>query len=99
MNFAKVKDKDPLDLPVLLKSRLGGLVAYIRQKMDQGELDALSLADIAKDNRMTLPQLMDFGFTKANLVCHAVVASHEHMVQKFVGTQLSELGATLPDTV
>lgn len=99
MNFAKVKDKDPLDLPVLLKSRLGGLVAYIRQKMDDGELDALSLTDIAKDNRMTLPQLMDFGFTKANLVCHAVVASHEQMVQKFVGTQLSALGATLPEQI
>lgn len=99
MNFAKVKEKDPVDLPVLLKSRLSGLVAYIRQKMDQGELDALSLSDIAKDNRMTLPQLMDFGFTKANLVCHAVVASHEQMVQKFVGTRLPELGATLSEQI
>lgn len=99
MNFAKVKEKDPLDLPVLLKSRLGSLVAYIRQKMDRGEWEVLSLTDIAKDNRMTLPQLMDFGFTKANLVCHAVVASHEQMAEKFVGTQLGQLGETLPDQI
>ena len=99
MNFAKVKDKDPLDLPVLLRSRLGGLVSYIRQKMDQGELDALSLADIAKDNRMTIPQLMDFGFTKANLVCHAVVASHEHTVKTLAGSQLNDLGSTLVEQV
>jgi hypothetical protein len=26
------------------------------------------LAEIAKDNRMTIPQLLKFGFTKANLV-------------------------------
>ena len=99
MNFAKVKEKDPLDLPVLLKSRLGGLVTYIRQKMDDGEWEVLSLTDIAKDNRMTLPQLMEFGFTKANLVCHAVVASHEQMSQKFVGTQLAELAGTLTEQI
>ena len=99
MNFAKVKEKDPLDLPVLLKSRLGGLVAYIRQKIDQGEWESLSLVDIAKDNRMTLPQLMEFGFTKANLVCHAVVNDHVQTVEKFTQTHLAELGGTLPEQV
>jgi hypothetical protein len=67
--------------------------------MDDGEWELLSLTDIAKDNRMTLPQLMEFGFTKANLVCHAVVASHEQMAQKFVGTQLMALGGTLTEQI
>ena len=77
MNFQRIKESDEVDLPLLLKNRLVSLVLYIKEKIELGQFDALTLAQIAKDNRMTIPQLMEFGFTKANLVCHAVVASNE----------------------
>ena len=64
-----------------------------------GQLDAMTLADIAKDNRMTIPQLMEFGFTKPNLVCHAVVAYNERMIQALVGQDITALGQTAAEQV
>jgi hypothetical protein len=57
------------------------------------------LAQIAKDNRMTIPQLMEFGFTKANLVCHVVVAENEVLIQKLTGLDLSTMGSSLTEQV
>lgn len=99
MNFQKIKESDDVELPLLLKNRLVSLVNYIRQKIEASEFDALSLATIAKDNRMTIPQLMEFGFTKSNLVCHAVVASNEGMIQALVMQDITTLGATLHQQV
>lgn len=99
MNFQKIKESDDVELPLLLKNRLVSLVDYIRQKIEASEFDALSLATIAKDNRMTIPQLMEFGFTKSNLVCHAVVASNEGMIQALVMQDITTLGATLHQQV
>lgn len=99
MNFQKIKESDDVELPLLLKNRLVSLVNYIRQKIEASEFDALSLATIAKDNRMTIPQLMEFGFTKSNLVCHAVVASNEGMIQALVMQDITNLGATLHQQV
>lgn len=99
MNFQKIKESDEVELPLLLKNRLVSLVVYIKQKIEASEFDALSLAHIAKDNRMTIPQLMEFGFTKANLVCHAVVASNEAMIQSLMTQDLATLGATLIEQV
>lgn len=94
MNFHKIKESDEVELPLLLKNRLVSLVAYIREKIEAGLFDALTLADVAKDNRMTIPQLMEFGFTKANLVCHAVVASNEEMIQALAQQDITHLGET-----
>jgi hypothetical protein len=99
MNFQKIKESDEVELPLLLKSRLVSLVDYIQQKINDGKFDALSLAEIAKDNRMTIPQLMEFGFTKANLVCHAVVVKNDAMIKKMIGVDLSAMGATLTEQV
>jgi len=99
MNFQKIKESDDVELPLLLKNRLVSLVNYIRQKIEASEFDALSLATIAKDNRMTIPQLMEFGFTKSNLVCHAVVASNEGMIQALVMQDITNLGTTLHQQV
>jgi hypothetical protein len=99
MNFQKIKESDEVELPLLLKNRLISLVAYIQQKIEASEFDALSLATIAKDNRMTIPQLMEFGFTKSNLVCHAVVARNEVMIQTLMTQDLTHLGTTLIEQV
>ena len=99
MNFQKIKESDEVELPLLLKNRLISLVAYIQQKIEASEFDALSLATIAKDNRMTIPQLMEFGFTKSNLVCHAVVANNEAMIQALAGQDITVLGATVTEQV
>lgn len=99
MNFQKIKESDEVELPLLLKNRLVSLVLYIKEKIELGQFDALSLAQIAKDNRMTIPQLMEFGFTKANLVCHAVVAQNEMLIQKLIGLDLATLGASLTEQV
>ena len=66
MNFKKIKESDEVELPLLLKNRLVSLVSYIQEKIESGQFDTMSLAEIAKDNRMTIPQLMEFGFTKSN---------------------------------
>lgn len=95
MNFEKIKESDEVELPLLLRSRLVGLVFYVKDKINSGEFAELSLAEIAKDNRMTIPQLMEFGFTKSNLVCHAVVSTNEDMIQKMMSLKFSELGKTL----
>jgi hypothetical protein len=99
MNFHKIKESDEVELPLLLKNRLVSLVAYIREKIDAGQFDSLALADIAKDNRMTIPQLMEFGFTKSNLVCHAVVMSNDEMIRMLVAQDISPLGNTATDQV
>lgn len=99
MNFHKIKESDEVELPLLLKNRLVSLVAYIREKIDAGQFDSLALADIAKDNRMTIPQLMEFGFTKSNLVCHAVVMSNDEMIRMLVAQDISALGNTATDQV
>lgn len=99
MNFQKIKESDEVELPLLLKNRLIGLVSYIKQKVSLGEFDALSLAEIAKDNRMTIPQLMEFGFTKANLVCHAVVSINEALIQHSIHLNFEALGDTLSERV
>jgi hypothetical protein len=99
MNFQKIKESDEVELSLLLKNRLVSLVLYIKEKIESGQFDALTLAQIAKDNRMTIPQLMEFGFTKANLVCHAVVAENETLIQKLIGLDLSTLGASLTEQV
>ena len=85
MNFQKIRESDEVELPLLLKNRLVSLVLYLKEKIDAGQFDEMSLAQIAKDNRMTIPQLMEFGFTKANLVCHVVVAENEVLIQKIDG--------------
>jgi hypothetical protein len=94
MNFQKIRESDEVELPLLLRSRLVSLVSYIKDKVEAGLFDALTLADIAKDNRMTIPQLMEFGFTKANLVCHAVVSSNEQMIQALAAQDITTLGST-----
>ena len=94
MNFQKIKESDEVELPLLLKNRLISLVAYIQEKMEAGQFDAVTLTDIAKDNRMTIPQLMEFGFTKPNLVCHAVVAYNEQMIQALATQDVCALGDT-----
>lgn len=99
MNFKKIKESDEVELPLLLRNRLVSLVVYIEQKIVSGQLDAMTLADIAKDNRMTIPQLMEFGFTKPNLVCHAVVAYNERMIQALVGQDITALGQTAAEQV
>jgi hypothetical protein len=99
MNFQKIKESDEVELPLLLKNRLISLVAYIQEKIEASEFDGLSLALIAKDNRMTIPQLMEFGFTKSNLVCHAVVANNENMIQALAGQDIRILGATATEQV
>ncbi len=99
MNFQKIKESDDVELPLLLRSRLVSLVAYIKQKIESNEFDALSLITIAKDNRMTIPQLMEFGFTKANLVCHAVVAHNETMIQQLVTQDMTVMGATASEQI
>lgn len=99
MNFKKIKESDEVELPLLLRNRLVSLVAYIEQKILSGQLDAMTLADIAKDNRMTIPQLMEFGFTKPNLVCHAVVAYNERMIQALAGQDITALGQTAAEQV
>jgi hypothetical protein len=99
MNFQRIKESDEVELSLLLKNRLVSLVLYIKEKIESGQFDALSLAQIAKDNRMTIPQLMEFGFTKANLVCHAVVAENETLIQKLIGLDLSTLGTSLTEQV
>jgi hypothetical protein len=99
MNFKKIKESDEVELPLLLRNRLVSLVVYIEQKIVSGQLDAMTLADIAKDNRMTIPQLMEFGFTKPNLVCHAVVAYNERMIQALVGQDITALCQTAAEQV
>jgi hypothetical protein len=99
MNFQKIKESDEVELPLLLRNRLVSLVAYIKDKIDAGQFDGLSLAEIAKDNRMTIPQLMEFGFTKANLVCHALVALNEDMIQTLVAKNLNTLTGNVSDQV
>jgi hypothetical protein len=99
MNFKKIKESDDVELPLLLRNRLVSLVGYIEQKIVAGQLDAMTLADIAKDNRMTIPQLMEFGFTKSNLVCHAVVAYNERMIQALAGQDITALGQTAAEQV
>ena len=99
MNFKKIKESDEVELPLLLRNRLVSLVVYIEQKIVSGQLDAMTLADIAKDNRMTIPQLMEFGFTKPNLVCHAVVTYNERMIQALVGQDITALGQTAAEQV
>jgi hypothetical protein len=94
MNFQKIKESDEVELPLLLRNRLVSLVAYIKEKINAGQFDALTLAEIAKDNRMTIPQLMEFGFTKANLACHAVVASNDDMIQALIPQDITTLGIT-----
>jgi hypothetical protein len=92
MNFQKIKESDEVELPLLLKNRLVSLVAYIQEKMEAGLFDAMTLSDIAKDNRMTIPQLMEFGFTKPNLACHALVSYNEQMIQALVMQDTTALG-------
>jgi hypothetical protein len=99
MNFKKIKESDEVELPLLLKNRLVSLVAYIEEKIVAGQFDGMSLADIAKDNRMTIPQLMEFGFTKPNLVCHAVVAYNEQMIQALVTQDIATLGSTVNEQI
>ena len=99
MNFQRIKESDEVDLPLLLKNRLVSLVLYLKEKIDAGHFDALTLAQIAKDNRMTIPQLMEFGFTKANLVCHVVVSENEVLIQKLMGLDLSTMGSSLTEQV
>jgi hypothetical protein len=99
MNFQKIKESDEVELPLLLKNRLVSLVAYIEEKIEAGQFDAMTLADIAKDNRMTIPQLMEFGFTKPNLVCHAVVAYNEQMIQALVTQDIATLGSTVNEQI
>ena len=99
MNFQKIKESDEVELPLLLRSRLVSLVVYIKEKIEAGLFDALTLAEIAKDNRMTIPQLMEFGFTKANLVCHAVVASNDDMIQALISQDITTLGSTATEQV
>ncbi len=99
MDFKKIKESDEVELPLLLKNRLVSLMLYIKQKIEAGQFDALSLAQIAKDNRMTIPQLMEFGFTKANLVCHTVVAENEVLIQKLMGLDLATMGSSLTEQV
>jgi hypothetical protein len=99
MNFQKMKESDEVELPLLLKNRLMSLVAYIEEKIEAGQFDAMTLADIAKDNRMTIPQLMEFGFTKPNLVCHTVVAYNEQMIQALVTQDIATLGSTVNEQI
>jgi hypothetical protein len=99
MNFQKIKESDDVELPLLLRSRLVSLVTYLQEKIEAGHFDAMTLADIAKDNRMTIPQLMEFGFTKPNLVCHAVVAYNERMIQALVAQDITALGHTAAEQV
>jgi hypothetical protein len=99
MNFQRIKESDEVELPLLLRNRLVSLVLYLKEKIDAGQFDELSLAQIAKDNRMTIPQLMEFGFTKANLVCHVVVAENEVLIQKLMGLDLSTMGSSLTEQV
>ena len=99
MNFQKIKESDEVELPLLLKNRLVSLMLYIKQKIEAGQFDTLSLVQIAKDNSMTIPQLMEFGFTKANLVCHTVVAENEVLIQKLMGLDLATMGSSLTEQV
>jgi len=99
MNFHKIKESDDVELPLLLRNRLTSLVAYVQEKVETGQFDALTLSDIAKDNRMTIPQLMEFGFTKANLVCHAVVSYNELMIQALVGQDITALSDSLVEQI
>ena len=99
MNFQKIKESDEVELPLLLKNRLVSLVLYTKEKIESGHFDALSLAQIAKDNRMTMPQLMELGFTKANLVCHVVVAENEILIKQMMGLDLATMGASLTEQV
>jgi hypothetical protein len=99
MNFKKIKESHEVELPLLLKNRLVSLVAYIEEKIEAGQFDGITLADIAKDNRMTIPQLMEFGFTKPNLVCHAVVAYNERMIKAFVTQDIATMGSTVSEQI
>lgn len=99
MNFKKIKESDEVELPLLLKNRLVSLVSYIQEKIESGQFDTMSLAEIAKDNRMTIPQLMEFGFTKSNLVCHAVVAYNERMIQALATQDVAALGSTVNEQI
>jgi hypothetical protein len=99
MNFQKVKESDEVELPLLLKNRLVSLVLYLKEKIDAGQFDELTLVQIAKDNRMTIPQLMEFGFTKANLVCHVMVAENEVLIRKLISLDLSTMGDSLTEQV
>ena len=99
MNFQKIKESDEVELPLLLRSRLVSLVAYIEEKIAAGQFDALALANIAKDNRMTIPQLMEFGFTKSNLVSHAVVAYNERKIQALATQDITTLGSTAHEQI
>ena len=99
MNFQKIKESDEVELPLLLKNRLVSLVAYIEEKIEAGQFDAMALVDIAKDNRMTIPRLMEFGFTKSNLVCHAVVAYNERMIQTLATQDIATLGNTVNEQI
>ena len=44
MNFQKIKESDEVELSLLLKNRLVSLVLYIKEKIELGQFDALSLA-------------------------------------------------------
>lgn len=99
MNFQRIRESDEVELPLLLKNRLVSLVLYLKEKIEAGHFDALTLGHIAKDNRMTIPQLMEFGFTKANLVCHVVVADNEVLIQKLMGLDVSTMGSSLTEQV
>lgn len=55
MNFQRIKESDEVELPLLLKNRLVSLVLYLKEKIDAGQFDEMSLAQIVKDNRMTIP--------------------------------------------
>lgn len=99
MNFQRIKESDGVELPLLLKNRLVSLVLYLKEKIDTAQFNELTLAQIAKDNRMTLPQLMEFGFTKANLVCHVVVAENEILIQKLMSLDLTTMGSSLNEQV
>ena len=99
MNFQKIKESDDVELPLLLRNRLTSLVGYVQEKIEAGQFDGLTLAEIAKDNRMTIPQLMEFGFTKANLVCHAVVAYNEQMMATLIPQDLASLGSSVEEQI
>ena len=48
---------------------------------------------------MTIPQLMEFGFTKANLLRHLVLAENEILIQKLMSLDVSTMGSTLNEQV
>lgn len=92
MDYNRIQENDELPLSVLNKSRLNSLIEYATQKLWEGRYDELTIAQIAHDNRMTIPQLVALVYSKVDLACQAVHAANELMIGKFMNLNIHTLG-------